>query len=80
MPFHNDWFIGAKTEEERENIRTRLKGYKNTFSELTVLLERRRKDPAVTDYDTPGWANRQIAVNEYNRALDDLLKLLKEGN
>ena len=35
-----------------------------------------KKKPAVPDYEVPNWELRQVAVNEYNQCLDDLLKLI----
>jgi predicted DNA-binding ArsR family transcriptional regulator len=50
--------------------------YRNAFEDLTDVIEQtlQRKD-AVRDY-SPGWAEKQIAVNEYNAALDDILNLI----
>lgn len=68
------WFKGSKDREAR---RKEVLGYRNAFDELKEILNQHyRKKDAVLDYDSPGWANKQIAVNEYNRVLDDLLNLI----
>lgn len=51
--------------------------FRNAFDALKELLtEEFKKREAVRDYDTPGWEHRQIAVNEYNAVLTDILKLI----
>lgn len=56
--------------------RQELLAYRNAFDKLKeVLTQEFMKKPAVRDY-SPGWAEKQIAVNEYNQALDDLLKFI----
>jgi len=42
-----------------------------------VLEQEYKKKPAVRDYEVPNWELRQVAVNEYNQCLDDLLKLIQ---
>ena len=52
-------------------------GYRNAFDELKEILEKEvKKKASVRDYDVPNWEVRQVAVNEYNQALDDLMKLI----
>lgn len=54
-----------------------VKAFRNAFDALEELLtEEFRRKEAVRDY-TPGWEYKQIAVNEYNAVLDDVLKLIK---
>lgn len=67
------WLKGHKDKEARKK---EILSYKNAFDELKLILEREIKcKPSVRDY-SPGWAEKQIAVNEYNSALDDLIKLI----
>lgn len=69
------WLKGLKAEE-RERRKKEVLGYRNAFDDLREILEQHyiRKE-AVRDY-SPGWEYKQIAVNEYNAALDDLLNLI----
>lgn len=72
---HTLWFKNAKDKEKRLK---EVQSYRNAFEELVVLLEENyKKKPSVREYSSPGWVQQQIAVNEYNQALDDLLSLLK---
>lgn len=62
-------WLKRRTKEE-------VLGYRNALDALKEILEADfKKKEAVRDY-SPGWEYKQIAVNEYNQALDDLIKLI----
>lgn len=69
------WLRGVK-DSEREQRKQEVLSYRNAFDDLREILEQHyvRKE-AVRDY-SPGWEYKQIAVNEYNAVLDDLLNLI----
>lgn len=70
---HTAWLKYKRDKEER---RKEVLGYRNAFDDLREVLERSfKKKEAVRDYG-PGWAEKQIAVNEYNAALDDVISLI----
>lgn len=73
---HTAWVKGtppSKKEERRQEVL----GYRPAFDDLKEILNREfKKKPCVRDYGNPNWEARQIAANEYNQALDDLLKLI----
>lgn len=74
---HSAWFKNCRTEEERVARRKQLQSFTTAFKELeAVLVDQFSKKPSVRDYGEPGWAERQIAANEYNQSLSDLLKLI----
>jgi hypothetical protein len=69
------WLKGVKAEE-RERRKAEVLSYRNAFDDLREILERNYlKKESVRDY-SPGWEYKQIGVNEYNAALDDLLNLI----
>ncbi len=71
---HTAWLKGTKDKEMR---RKEIMGYRNSFDALKEVLERDfKKKENVRDYSDPQWVHTQIAVNEYNQALEDLLKLI----
>lgn len=72
---HSIWIKGLKGEDKDRRIKE-VMNYRNAFEDLTEVIEQtlQRKD-AVRDYG-PGWAEKQIAVNEYNAALDNILTLI----
>ncbi len=70
------WLKGY-TGSDKEKRKAEVLGYRNAFDELKEILEQNfKKKEAVRDYETPNWEYRQVANNEYNQALDDLLKLI----
>lgn len=69
------WLKGTK-DSERERRKAEVLSYRNAFDDLREILERNYlKKESVRDY-SPGWEYKQIGVNEYNAALDDLLNLI----
>jgi hypothetical protein len=72
------WFKGLKTKKEKEEREKEVKSFNRAFSELEkILLENYKKRPAERDYNNSGWMYKQIATNEYNQAVDDLLELIR---
>jgi hypothetical protein len=72
---HAVWVKGLKGEE-KERRKAEVLGYRNAFEDLREILEQHyKKKDAVRDY-SPGWEYKQVAVNEYNAVLDDIINLL----
>lgn len=68
------WVQGHKDKDARV---AKVRGYRPALNELKEILEKHyKKNECVRDYDTPNWEYRQIAVNEYNQVLDDIIKLI----
>jgi len=69
------WLRGVK-DSDRNQRKQEVLSYRNAFDDLREILEQHyvRKE-AVRDY-SPGWEYKQIANNEYNAALDDLINLI----
>lgn len=63
------WSKAGYTKEEVDRFRPALEALKEIL-EADFL-----KKEAVRDY-SPGWEYKQIAVNEYNSVLSDIIKLL----
>lgn len=60
----------------KRNTKEEVLGYRNALDALKEILETDfKKKEAVLDY-SPGWEYKQVAVNEYNHALSDLIKLI----
>ena len=60
----------------KSNTKEEILSYRNAFDALKELLEADfRKRESVRDYG-PGWETKQIAVNEYNQVMDDVIKLI----
>lgn len=70
---HTAWTKGYKDREDRKK---RVLGYRPALDDLKEIIERDfKKKEAVRDY-SPGWEYKQVAVNEYNQVIDDILKLI----
>ena len=70
------WTKGLSGEDKKKRIAA-LMNHRNAFDDLREILEQNyRKKVSVRDYGEPNWVHRQIAVNEYNAVLDDLLSLI----
>lgn len=72
---HAVWTKGLKGEEKEARIKQVL-AYRNAFDELRDAIEATfKKKEADREYGE-GWMQRQIAINEYNAAIDHILKLI----
>lgn len=71
------WFKGVPNTNKDDRIKE-IKSYRNAFDALKEILNSSdyKKKEAVRDYGAPNWRERQIAVNEYNRVLDDVINLI----
>jgi len=70
------WLKGLKGQD-KEKRKAEVLNYRNAFDDLKEILEHNfKKKESVLDYEVPNWELRQVAVNEYNQVLDDLLKLI----
>lgn len=65
---HSRWSKAGFTKED-------LRKFIPAFKALKEILEQDLTKEPVRDYG-PGWDHKQIAVNEYNAAISDILKLL----
>lgn len=71
---HSSWVKGYKDTASRKK---QVLNYRPALTDLKEIIERDfKKKEAVRDY-SPGWEYKQIAVNEYNQTLDDIMKLLE---
>jgi hypothetical protein len=71
-----EWLRGFP-RDEHETRKQELLRYRPAFEELKRVLRTYQQPKAcVRDYGDPNWAYRQIAVNEYNQALQDLIELI----
>jgi len=72
---HTAWLKGHKDKEARRN---QIKACVGAFDLLKEVLERDfKKRDSVRDYSNPNWMAEQIAVNEHNAVVDDVLRLLE---
>jgi len=74
------WFSGIHSSDQdgREKVKQNFGLAFGAFQRLTSILESRKKESAVKDYDKAAWPFLQADTNGYNRALTEVLKLIKE--
>ena len=74
----SSWLKGyTRTKEDRDKRESQVLGYRTAFDDLKEVIVRDfQKREMVRDYDTPNWEYRQVANNEYNAAISDILKLI----
>ena len=70
------WFNGAKTD--REKVKQDIALAHNAFKRLSTILKSKLKNNSSQDYDKAAWPFYQADNNGYNRALTEVLKLIKE--
>ncbi len=63
------WIKAGHSREDVKRFRTALDALKE------ILESDFKKKEADRDY-SPGWEYRQIAINEYNQVLNDVIKLV----
>lgn len=60
----------------KNNTKSEVLGYRNALDALKeILLNDFTKKEAVRDY-SPGWEYKQVAANEYNAVLTDIVKFI----
>ena len=71
---HSAWLRNHKDKEKRKQ---EVLGATWAFNLLKEVLEAEfRRKENIRDYDQPNWEYRQIAVNEYNAAIEAVLALI----
>lgn len=70
------WTKGLKTKAEKDKLKQTLIAARPQFDLLSEQINNKRKTIS-RNYNSPNWAQEQIAILEYNQALDDVLELLE---
>ena len=72
---HHAWTKGLKGEKKEERV-AQVTAYKTAFDDLGEVIRATLKKRESDRNYNEGWANRQIAANEYNAALEDILRII----
>jgi len=70
------WFKGLNTKTAKEERRKELLSYRQAFEALQEHLRQWEKHTTGADYNSPSWAYKQADQIGYNRAIQDVLKLI----
>jgi hypothetical protein len=72
------WFNGAKTKEDRAKVKQDIGLATSAFERLEKILSTKVKDGTSLDnYGVANWPYLMADLNGYNRALTEVLKLIK---
>lgn len=73
---HSIWMKGVKPAD-KEQRRKEVLAHRGSFEALIEVIDKNvKKKEAVRDYSSPNWLAEQIAVNEFNSAVDEIKKLI----
>lgn len=72
---HHAWTKGLKGDKKEERV-AQVTAYKTAFDDLGEVIRATLKKRESDRNYNEGWANRQIAANEYNAALEDILRII----
>jgi len=71
------WTRGLKGPDKTQRV-AEVKTFRIAFSSLREILEKEFKTTKESDYECPSWSHKQADTNGYNRALTNVLHLIKE--
>lgn len=65
-------------KDEQEGFKRQVSSSKDVLEKLEKIIKDKIKEVVLTeDYDNPSWAFKQADRNGYNRALTEVLNILK---
>ena len=71
------WFMDLP-KDKQEGFKRQVTSAKDVLEKLEEIVRYKLKDVVLTDdYDNPSWAYKQADRNGYNRALTEVLNILK---
>lgn len=71
------WFMDLP-KDQQEGFKRQISSAKDVLEKLELIVQSKMKDVVLSeDYDNPSWAYKQADRNGYNRALTEVLNILK---
>lgn len=70
------WF-NHLPKDEQEQFKQQVLGCKKVLDRLAEICYTRRVESKPIDYDSPSWAFKQADAIGYNRAIDDIRRILQ---
>jgi hypothetical protein len=71
------WFMDLP-KDQQEDFKKQVSSSKDVLEKLENILKTKIKEVTLSeDYDNPSWAYKQADRNGYNRALTEVLNILK---
>lgn len=71
------WFMDLP-KDQQEGFKKQVTSAKDVLEKLEEIIKTKMKEVVLSeDYDSPSWAYKQADRNGYNRALTEVLNILK---
>ena len=71
------WFMDLH-KDQQEGFKKQVSSAKDVLEKLEEIVKSKMKEVVLSeDYDNPSWAYKQADRNGYNRALTEVLNILK---
>jgi hypothetical protein len=71
------WFMDLP-KDQQEGFKKQISSSKDVLEKLEKIIKEKIKEVVLSeDYDSPSWAYKQADRNGYNRALTEVLNILK---
>jgi hypothetical protein len=71
------WFMDLP-KDQQEGFKKQVSSAKDVLEKLEEIVKHKMKEVVLSeDYDNPSWAYKQADRNGYNRALTEVLNILK---
>lgn len=71
------WFMDLP-KDQQEGFKKQVNSAKDVLEKLEQIIRDKTKEITLSDdYDSPSWAYKQADRNGYNRALTEVLNILK---
>lgn len=71
------WFMDLP-KDQQDGFKRQITSAKDVLEKLEEIVKSKMKDIILSeDYDNPSWAYKQADRNGYNRALTEVLNILK---
>lgn len=71
------WFMDLP-KDQQEGFKRQISSAKDVLEKLELIVQGKMKEVTLSeDYDNPSWAYKQADRNGYNRALTEVLNILK---
>ncbi len=71
------WFMDLP-KDQQEGFKKQISSAKDVLVKLEEIVKGKMKEVVLSeDYDNPSWAYKQADRNGYNRALTEVLNILK---
>lgn len=71
------WFMDLP-KDQQDGFKKQVNSAKDVLEKLELIIQGKMKEVTLSeDYDNPSWAYKQADRNGYNRALTEVLNILK---